>query len=165
MKDAHRHTISSLTGFTVAALASVVASAHSPGKSHEHADFGEPGSPKKPARVVQIAMREEGSRMLFVPDQVEVEKGEQIRFMLTNEGLVNHEFVLGTRKEIEEHAVEMKKNPGMEHDDDHSKTVVMYMSDELVWHFTKPGRFVFACLIPGHLEKGMIGTVIVNDKK
>ena len=103
--------------------------------------------------------------MMFVPDRVEVRKGEQIRFILTNEGMVNHEFILGTRKEIDEHAIEMKKNPGMEHDDAHSKTLGMYGSDELVWHFTKAGRFAFACLIPGHLGKGMIGTVIVQDKK
>jgi uncharacterized cupredoxin-like copper-binding protein len=38
----------------------------------------------------------------------------------------------------------------------------MYGTDELVWRFSKEGRFVFACLIPGHLEKGMIGTVVVT---
>ena len=146
-------------------LSSVAALAHSPGEPHEHMDFGEPGNPKKPARIVQITMREEGAQMLFVPDRVEVSKGEQIRFVLTNEGFVNHEFVLGTQKEINEHAKEMKKNPGMEHDDAHSKTLGMYGTGELVWHFTKVGRFVFACLIPGHLERGMIGTIAVSDNK
>lgn len=139
--------------------------AHSPAEMHEHAEFGEPGNPKKPARVVPIVMREEGNRMLFVPDRVEVRKGEQIRFVLTNEGLVNHEFILGTQKEIDDHAKEMKQHPGMEHNDAHSRTLGMYGTDELVWRFTKPGRFFFACLIPGHLEKGMIGAVIVKDAK
>ena len=161
-----RDIASLLTGLVLAmALASPSALAHSPGEMHDHTDFGEPGNPKKPARTVEIVMREEGSKMLFVPNQVEVRKGEQIRFVLTNEEMVNHEFILGTRREIDEHAIEMKKNPGMEHDDAHSKTLGMYGFDELVWHFTRAGRFVFACLIPGHLEKGMIGTVIVSDKK
>jgi len=149
----------------VATLVAGAASAHSPGGTHDHTDFGEPGDLKAPARVVQVTMREEGGRMLFVPNRVEVRKGEQIRFVLTNEGMVNHEFVLGTPAEIDEHAKAMKKHPGMEHADAHSMTLGMYGSDELVWHFTKAGRFVFACLIPGHLERGMIGTVIVSDNK
>jgi uncharacterized cupredoxin-like copper-binding protein len=146
----------------VAALAASAALAHSPGPGHEHTDFGRAGDPKKPARVVQIVMREENGKMLFVPDRVEVRKGEQVRFVVRNEGTVNHEFVIGTRKGIEDHAKEMKKNPDMEHDDDHSLTLGMYGAGEVLWRFTKAGRFVFACLIPGHLERGMIGTVVVK---
>lgn len=164
--------LSSTTIATLAAaLSAWAAFAHSPAAVHEHAglhepmDFGEPGDPKRPARVVEIVMREAGGRMLFVPDRVEVKTGEQIRFVLTNEGMVNHEFILGTEREIEEHAKEMKKHPGMEHEDAHSRTLGMLGTDDLLWHFTKAGRFVFACLIPGHLEKGMIGTVVVSDTK
>jgi uncharacterized cupredoxin-like copper-binding protein len=162
-------TIRKLSLVTAAALALALAGsavlAHSPAEMKKHADFGEPDNPKKPARAVPIVMREEGARMIFVPDRVEVRKGEQIRFVLTNEGMVNHESVLGTQEEIEEHAKEMKQHPGMEHDDAHSRTLGMYGSDQIVWRFTKPGRFLFACLIPGHLEKGMVGTVIVNGAK
>jgi uncharacterized cupredoxin-like copper-binding protein len=35
-------------------------------------------------------------------------------------------------------------------------------SSEIVWKFTKRGEFEFACLIPGHYEKGMFGKVIVK---
>ena len=38
--------------------------------------YGEPGDPKKPARIVQIAMTESDGRMLFIPDKVEVRRGE-----------------------------------------------------------------------------------------
>jgi uncharacterized cupredoxin-like copper-binding protein len=165
MKSASSDTASFFISIVLTTLAMATALAHSLAGMHGHTDFGEPGNPKKPARTVEIVMREEGARMFFVPGEVKVHKGEQIRFVLTNEGMVNHEFILGTRKEIDEHTVEMKKMPSMEHDDAHSSTLGMYGSDELVWHFTKAGRFVFACLIPGHLEKGMIGTIIVNDQK
>ena len=166
MKSIAKVALPLLSGLVLATpLLSVAALAHSPGEPHEHTDFGEPGNPKKAARTVQITMREEGAKMLFVPDRVEVSKGEQVRFVLTNEGFVNHEFVLGTQKEINEHAKEMKKNPGMEHDDAHSRTLGMYGTDQLVWRFTKVGRFVFACLIPGHLERGMIGAITVTDNK
>ncbi len=69
----------------------------------------------------------------------------------------------GLKKEIEEHAKMMKKHPHTEHQDDHSRTLGMYGSDELIWRFTKAGHFVFACLIPGHLERGMSGTIVVNE--
>ncbi len=145
-----------------AALLSGAAVAHSPGAAHERTDFGRAGDPGKPARVVAITMREDKGRMLFSPDRIEVRKGEQIRFVLSNEGDLNHEFVLGTRQGIEEHAREMRKNPDMEHDDAHSITLGMYATGEVFWRFTRAGRFVFACLIPGHLEKGMIGSIIVK---
>jgi uncharacterized cupredoxin-like copper-binding protein len=130
--------------------------------AHEATAFGEAGKTSKPARTVHVVMRESGAKMLFEPDAIAVKKGEQIRFVVDNEGLFNHEFVLGTKRGIAEHAVEMKKNPDMEHADAHSLTVGPYTSGELVWRFTKAGRFVFACLIPGHLERGMKGTITVK---
>ena len=32
----------------------------------------------------------------------------------------------------------------------------------LLWKFTKAGTFEFSCLIPGHRESGMLGTVVVK---
>ena len=124
--------------------------------------FGQAGDPNKPSRTVHIAMRENGDKMRYVPDTVEVKKDEQIRFVVDNEGLFNHEFVLGTEEGIRRHAAEMKKHPDMAHHDAHSLQVGMYDRGELLWRFTKPGRFVYACLIPGHLERGMRGTVVVK---
>ena len=60
------------------------------------------------------------------------------------------------------HAEVMKKNPDMEHNDPNAKRVLPYGNGELVWKFTKRGEFEFACLIPGHYEKGMFGRVIVK---
>ena len=33
---------------------------------------------------------------------------------------------------------------------------------ELVWRFTKAGKFDFACLVPGHFEAGMQGKIAVR---
>ena len=129
---------------------------------HEATAFGETGDASKPSRPVHVVMREAGTKMLFAPDTIAVNKGEQIRFVVDNEGIFNHEFVLGTERIIAAHAVEMKQHPDMEHDDAHSLTVAPYTRGELLWRFTKPGRFVFACLIPGHLERGMKGTITVK---
>jgi uncharacterized cupredoxin-like copper-binding protein len=136
-----------------------VASAHEEGTTFS---AGEPGDPKKPARVVLVTMREGDGKMMFVPGKVEVKKGEQIRFVLTNTGRIEHEFVLATTAENLKHAEEMKKNPDMEHDDPNGKRVAPTKKSEIVWRFTKAGTFEYGCLIPGHREAGMTGTIIVK---
>lgn len=123
---------------------------------------GEPGNPKKPARVVLVTMRESDGKMMFIPDKVEVRKGEQIRFMLRNSGLLEHEFLLATAEENLKHAEVMKKFPDMEHDEPNGKRIKPNGTSEIVWRFTKAGTFEYGCLIPGHREAGMLGTVIVK---
>jgi len=135
------------------------ASAH---EDHGHFSAGEPGDPKKPARVVEIKMFEGSGKMGYEPARIEVQRGEQIRFVLQNDGEEDHEFMLATVSENRKHAEVMKKYPEMEHDDPNGKRILPHASAELVWKFTKRGKFEFACLIPGHYEKGMFGTIVVK---
>jgi uncharacterized cupredoxin-like copper-binding protein len=133
-----------------------------PGHGHATVSAGQPGNPKKPARVIVVTMREGDGKMMFIPDRLEIKRGEQIRFILENAGELDHEFVLATTKENVKHAEEMKKNPEMEHDDPNSKRVKPKKKDEIVWRFTKSGKFEYGCLIPGHRESGMTGTIVVK---
>ena len=80
----------------VLALAAGLPAAARAHTDHGETDYGKPGDPKKPARIVQVVMREADGRMLFVPDRLKVRKGEQIRFLLRNNGEIDHEFVIGT---------------------------------------------------------------------
>lgn len=135
------------------------------GHSHSHDESfsaGEPGDPKNPSRIVAISMRDDDGKMSFVPDKVEVRVGEQIKFVIQNKGVLDHEFVLASTAENLKHAEAMKKNPDMEHDDPNAKRVAPEKKDEIVWKFTKKGTFEYGCLIPGHRESGMLGTVVVN---
>lgn len=132
---------------------------------HKHGGdtpYGVPGDPKKPARVVQVTMREADGKMLFVPDRIEIRRGEQIRFQLRNTGELDHEFVLATLEENLKHMEEMKKNPDMEHDDPNARRLKPKATGSIVWLFTKAGTFDFSCLIPGHREAGMTGTIVVK---
>jgi uncharacterized cupredoxin-like copper-binding protein len=146
------------------ALAAVPAFAGpgAPGHSHETFSSGEPGNPKKPARIVMVSMQEGPGTMKYAPDRIEVKRGEQIRFVLSNTGELDHEFVLATTEENLKHAEEMKKNPDMEHDDPNAKRIAPKKKNEIIWKFTKAGTFEYGCLIPGHREAGMIGTIIVK---
>jgi uncharacterized cupredoxin-like copper-binding protein len=160
MRETFRFSFVVLAGALIAGAA--FASAGAPGHSHASFSAGEPGDPKKPASVILVTMREGDGKMMFIPDRVEVRKGEQIRFILRNNGALDHEFILATTEENVKHAEEMKKNPEMEHDDPNSKRVAPKKTTEIVWRFSKAGQFEFGCLIPGHREAGMIGIVIVK---
>jgi uncharacterized cupredoxin-like copper-binding protein len=131
-------------------------------EGHEHFSAGEPGDPKQSSRTVKVTMLEEGKRMLFEPAVVEVGLGEQIRFVIFNEGTWDHEFMLATKADNRKHAELMKKFPDMEHDDPNAVRLAPFSSGEILWKFTKRGAFEYACLIPGHLEAGMHGEVIVK---
>ena len=107
-------------------------------------------------------MREDGKKMAFEPARIRVRKGEQIRFVLENEGTDDHEFVLATPDENRKHAELMKQFPDMEHDDPNAKRLAVGEHGEILWKFTKAGTFEFVCLIPGHREAGMVGKVVVK---
>jgi uncharacterized cupredoxin-like copper-binding protein len=128
----------------------------------EHFSAGEPGNPKKPARTITVVMREDAGKMQFVPERVDVKKGDQVRFIIQNKGVLKHEFTLASVEDNNKHAELMKKYPDMEHDDPNAKSVDPDKSAEILWRFTKTGTFEFACLIPGHREAGMHGTVTVK---
>jgi uncharacterized cupredoxin-like copper-binding protein len=161
-----RHAFALLIVLSPIASALLIATALTvPSTAHEgHSDFstGEPGNPKKPSRTVNVIMREEGNKMLFDPATITVHKSEQIRFVLDNAGIENHEFVLATRAENHEHGELMKKYPNMEHEDPNAQRVAPFNRGELLWKFTKVGEFEFACLIPGHCEHGMFGKIVVK---
>lgn len=124
--------------------------------------YGEPGDAKADARVIELEMREEDSKMLFLPDTITVAKGEQVRIHLKNGGELDHEFVLGTPDEIEAHADMMRAMPDMVHDDPNAKRLGPKTTGDIIWRFTAAGEFDFACLIPGHMEAGMKGKFIVK---
>ena len=133
-------------------------------ETHSHGGFaaGEAGDDHADVRVIEIEMTEGKGTMAFLPKQIDVRKGETVRFKLKNSGALDHEFVLGTVKENRAHAEMMASMPDMVHPDANAARVASGQSSGLVWKFSKQGEFEFACLIPGHYEAGMHGIVVVK---
>ena len=153
MKSAIACTIAA----ALVAATAVAAAAHD-----EHSAAGAPGNPKLPARTVIVVMSDGDGTMKFTPDRLDVKKGEQVRFIIRNTGTLKHEFTLASVADNDKHAALMKKYPDMEHDDPNAKSVDPGKTAEILWRFSKTGTFEFACLIPGHREAGMHGTVAVK---
>lgn len=130
------------------------------GDAHAAA-LGRPGDPAKATRTIAVEMNDQ---MRFNPASIEVKRGETIRFVVKNVGKLKHEMVLGTQKELKEHAAMMRNMPGMEHADPNQVIVDPGKTGELVWQFTQAGGFDFACLEPGHFEAGMAGKIRVVAK-
>jgi len=122
-------------------------------------EAGEPGNPRDPALQIVITMQETyDGRMLFAPDKVTVKPGQQVQFVLTNYGNVEHSFVLGTDGQPKEQAIQGEKA------EPNARLVPAASQSQMLWRFSKPGRFEFSSVLPGQYAAGMKGTVTVSDK-
>lgn len=124
----------------------------------EQKNWGIAGDAPAAKRTVEISMSDS---MRFKPDRIEVRKGETVKFVVRNSGKVMHEFVIGTKRENDEHAALMARFPNMEHDEPYMAHVAPGKTGEIVWTFNKAGEFDFACLIAGHYQAGMVGKIVV----
>ena len=142
-----------------------------PAAEHKHTDGGHEGaaissgtSALLVTRSVSITMDDQ---MRFTPSNIEVRAGETIRFVVHNAGKTAHEMVLGSDADIQAHAQAMQQGAG--HGDGHSHgtgatiTVPAGQKGELVVRFDQATTLQMACLIPGHYEAGMRGTIQVSD--
>lgn len=127
--------------------------------SVEEHEFGKASDPEKAEKTVTIDMTD---KMRFEPGEIRVKAGETVRFVVRNQGKLQHEMVLGTRHSLDHHSKMMQKFPGMEHDEPHMAHIEPGKEHVMGWQFTKTGSYHYGCLVPGHFEAGMIGKVIVE---
>ena len=138
-------------------------SAHVPRSpvAKEQKAWGIAGDAKAVARTITLRMTDD---MRFTPSHIAVREGETLRLRAENKGQVLHEIVIGTKADLDQHAAMMAKHPGMEHDEPHMAHVKAGQTGDIVWTFNRPGNFDFACLIAGHYQAGMTGTITVLPK-
>ena len=123
-----------------------------------------PVSPSMPQALVVSRSLEVtlDDRMRFTPSQIEAQAGETLRLVVRNTGQVEHELVLGSASEIREHAELMKA--GGDHAHGHGGMAIRVapgQTGELVVQLPAATTLEMACLIPGHYEAGMKGTLTV----
>lgn len=128
----------------------------------EQTAWGIAGKPGQITRTLTIDMTD---AMRFTPDTLAVKEGETVRFAVKNKSDMLHEMVIGTPDELAKHAALMARFPDMQHDEPYMVHVGPGNTGEIVWHFNRAGSFEFACLIAGHYEAGMRGTITVTQKQ
>ncbi len=146
----------------------IAAGEHDHGHGHDHAQHGQmavgmAGQSGDVAQTIDVSMHEtDDGAMVFTPAEIQVSKSETVRFHVTNAGEVTHEFVLDTVEGNQKHKAAMAEMPDMQHDDPNAIRLEPGQSGDVIWTFTNPGTFEFACLIPGHYESGMHGPITVK---
>ena len=126
----------------------------------EQTAWGIAGDAKAAKRTIEVGMSDD---MRFTPARIDVRVGETVRFRIRNQGKLMHEFVIGTKAELDKHAELMIKFPTMEHDEPYMAHVAPGKTGEIVWTFNRAGSFDFACLIAGHYQAGMVGKITVES--
>ena len=143
--------------------------------------IGEKGDPSKIDRTIQIEMYDN----YYYPTQIEVKKGETIKFIVKNLGELVHEYNIGTKEmhikhqpemaKLVEHEIlladkidheKMKKMSKKDHSlgHSHANSVLLEPNEtgEIIWRFSKDISLEMACNMPGHYETGMVGKINIK---
>ena len=118
------------------------------------------------ARTIEIEMRDTS----FSPSALTVKEDEELRFVFTNTGKLQHAAFVGNEMEQEQHEAEMRGQPasgrmaGMDHPStaDDGVTVPPGQSDEIQISFRDRGEQIVGCHEPGHYAAGMKVVVTVE---
>jgi len=95
----------------------------------------------------------------FSLSTIRVQPGTTVRFLIHNNDAINHEFIVGDAR------VHLLHEQGKESVHPPVPGEVSMTPDsigETFYVFAKPGRYLFACHLPGHFAYGMKGWVVVG---
>ncbi len=119
--------------------------------------FGAPGDPDDATRTVEV---EATAPFRFDPEDLELNTGETVTFVVSNDDDVVHEFVLGDRDYQDAHEEEMSS--GEMHHEGNAVTIAPGETQELTWTFPVEGEVLYGCHVAGHYDQGMVGTIDVS---
>ncbi|MDI3325818.1 plastocyanin/azurin family copper-binding protein [Pontibacterium granulatum] len=127
-------------------------------KGHLLTAAGYPGRISDVNQKIHVSL---GPNMSFSPAEFKFNQGDTIRFYIFNHDKLKHEFVIGDKAEMREHAALMRSMPETKHDEGNAVTLKPGEIRQMTWTFSKKGIFEAACHLPGHYEEGMKAVVEV----
>ncbi len=140
--------------------------------------IGEKGKSSEVNRVIEIKMYDN----YYQPNEINIKKGETIKFIVHNYGELVHEFNIATKEMHIKHQSEMmkmvenqillgdkidkkkmkemsKKDHSMGHSHSNSVLLEPNQSAELIWKFSADTNLEAACNVPGHYQLGMVANI------
>ena len=140
--------------------------------------IGEKGNLSEVNRTIEIKMYDN----YYEPKEINIKKGETIKFIVYNYGKLVHEFNIATKEMHLKHQPEMMKmvekeillgdridikkmkelaktDHSMGHSHSNSVLLEPDQSAELIWKFNTDADLEAACNIPGHYDSGMIAKI------
>lgn len=163
---------------SVSALPVTAFAAGGHGTGHESGPHGAPGNIGEVSRTIEITMYDN----YYEPEEITVEEGETVRFVVKNAGEFVHEFSIATPGMHKAHAPEMMMmmehgvlepdrinweaaeqmqatmGHGM-HEEGNSVLLEPGKTGEIIWKFPEHASLEFACNVPGHYDSGMAGKI------
>jgi uncharacterized cupredoxin-like copper-binding protein len=121
-------------------------------------------SPSAPASSSPAATRIEvrlTDALRMEPATMTVPSGVEVTFVVTNAGLIDHEFYLGDEQAQADHEKEMAAG-GMTHDEPEGIGVDPGETKELIYTFAQAGESIAGCHVVGHYVAGMKATITVR---
>ncbi|MGA9852438.1 MAG: plastocyanin/azurin family copper-binding protein [Gammaproteobacteria bacterium] len=166
MKNIFDRLIVSIIGLTALGISSLAAQAMNmdngrPAHVTEYFPYGHPGSSGGPVQVIHIKALD----IRFEPKRITVHRGETVKFVVSNDGKLTHEFVIGDAALQAAHEKEMQTMSGMEMHDVNGVTLLPGQTRDLVWTFTRDGVVEYACHEPGHFAAGMFGEIVITSTR
>jgi uncharacterized cupredoxin-like copper-binding protein len=117
------------------------------------------GSTKAEPRTIEVTALDEPA---FDPETIEVGTGETVRFIVTNTGEDEHEFIVGDADMQEMAEEEMAEGMGNHMDAMASLMLEPGETAETVVTFEAAGELLYACHVEGHYDGGMVGTITIS---
>jgi uncharacterized cupredoxin-like copper-binding protein len=125
--------------------------------AHDVRDAGQPGRAADVTRTVKVTADD----TKFSVTEIDVHSGETVRFVIANEGKIDHEFSVATHAEHLAHRQMMAEMPDMTHNDPNMVQLKPGQTKSFVWKFgARRKDLEFACDIPGHAAAGMQGKFV-----
>ena len=94
------------------------------------------------------------------PASMTVKAGSTVRFMLTNDGVIEHEFYVGDAAAQDAHEAEMQAG-GMRHDEPEGVAVDPGETKIFEFTFGEAGKILAGCHVEGHYAAGMQAAITI----
>jgi uncharacterized cupredoxin-like copper-binding protein len=121
-----------------------------------------PEPPPTPDMSRAVRVPVEMFEMGYAPAELRVPVGRPVIFEISNIGLVEHEFYVGSEEAQQHHAEEMVSGEEPHHE---GEAILLGPgeSGELIFNFRAPGSTLVGCHVPGHYEAGMKATIVIES--